>query len=235
MGEPMPGLVVPGPHEELTAELPAASQQERMGLLYRELAEWTARTESPTVFAGDCVSTIGVLAGLERKGVTASLVFFDAHGDFNTWETSPGGFIGGMPLAMLTGRGEQTIVERAGLQTLPDERVVLVDGRDLDPGEDEALEASGVRIESVLDIPYELPDGPIYLHIDGDVVDPSDMPAMNYPAPNGPSLGLVTEAVELIAETGRVVAFSLSSWNPQLPEAGIAAMACHEIALPFLD
>jgi arginase len=59
--------------------------------------------------AGDCVATMGVLAGLHDAGITPTLIWFDAHGDFNTWETTPSGFLGGMPLAMIVGRGEQTM------------------------------------------------------------------------------------------------------------------------------
>ena len=235
MGDPMDGFEVPEPHEVLDPELPDGSQQERMGVLYDALTRWVAGTEAPVVFAGDCVCIIGVLAGLQRRGVDPTLIFFDAHGDFNTWETTGSGFIGGMPLAMVTGRGEQTIVQAAGLTPLPDHRVILVDGRDLDPGEDTAIEESGIAMVSVDDLSdIDLPPGPLYVHVDGDVVDPSDMPAMNYPAPDGPLLAEVSDAIDRLAATGRVVAFSLSSWNPELFGAEQAAAACAHLAAPFV-
>ncbi|MCP4307108.1 MAG: arginase family protein [bacterium] len=234
MGDAMPGFAVPEPHEILDPQLPDADPQHRMAVLYNELAGWVAKTDDPVVYAGDCVSTIGVLAGLQRRRVNPSLLFFDAHGDFHTWETSQSGFIGGMPLAMLTGRGEQTIVAGAGLTTLSDERVVLVDGRDLDLGEDEAVATAGIDHQSVADLVDHVPDGPLYVHVDGDVVDPNDMPAMNYPAPNGPSLAEVRQAMISLQATGRVVAFSVSSWNPALPGADVAAAATAHLAAPFL-
>jgi len=235
MGESMSGFEVPEPREALSPHLPEASPQARMGVLYREVADRVAATTNPVVYAGDCVSTIGVLAGLEQRGILPTLLFFDAHGDFHTWETSQSGFIGGMPLAMLTGRGEQTIVEAAGLTPVPDERVVLVDGRDLDPGEDAALAAAGIRHVAVGQIAEGIPSlGPLYVHVDGDVVDPAEMPAMNYPAPAGPSLNDVRMAMEYLAGTGRVVAFSISSWNPALPGADVAAAATRQLAAPFL-
>ena len=236
MGDPMPGFEVPEPHETLTPELPEGTPQERMGVLYREAANWVARTDSPVVYAGDCVSTIGVLAGLEQRDIYPTLLFFDAHGDFHTWETSQSGFIGGMPLAMLSGRGEQTIVAGAGLTPLPDDRVFLVDGRDLDPGEDEAVATAAIGHLSVDEIAHSIPaTGPLYVHVDGDVVDPNDMPAMNYPAANGPSLQDVRTAMVHLAAAGRVVAFSISSWNPALPGADIAATAMLQLAAPFLE
>lgn len=236
MGDPMPGFEVPEPHETLTPDLPDADPQHRMAVLYRELADWVAKTENPVVYACDCVSTIGVLAGLQRRGIHPTLLFFDAHGDFHTWETSQSGFIGGMPLAMLTGRGEQTIAAGAGLTPLSDDRAILVDGRDLDPGEGEAVAAADIGHISVREITDSIPPfGPLYVHVDGDVVDPNDMPAMNYPAPNGPSLPDVRTAMVHLAATGRVVAFSVSSWNPELPGADVAAAATLQLATPFLS
>ena len=247
MGDPIEGLAVPEPVTVLAPDLHGGSAQERMAELYRMLAELVASDEQPVVYAGDpsdeqpvvyagdCVSTIGMLAGLERKGLAPTLVFFDAHGDFNTWDTTPSGFIGGMPLAMLTGRGERSIVSGTGLTPLADDRVILVDGRDLDPGEDRALADSDVRLVSVSEAPDAIPPRrDIYVHVDADVVDPIDMPAMNYPAPGGPPLGDVTAALRAIAATGRVVAFSVSTWNPALPGADVAAEATRQIVAPFL-
>ena len=235
MGDPMPGFEVPEPHETLEPELPNGDAQHRMGVLYNHLADWVAGTERPVVYAGDCVCIIGVLAGLEQRGIEPTLIFFDAHGDFHTWDTSQSGFIGGMPLAMVTGRGEQTIVTGAGLTVLPDERVVLVDGRDLDPGEDEAVATSGISHISVDKLAHSIPpSGPLYVHVDADVVDPGDMPAMNYPAADGPSLIAVRMAMIHLATTGRVVAFSISSWNPALPGAAVAAAATKRLAAPFI-
>jgi arginase len=235
MGEPMEGFEVPAPFVELRPDLPDGSAQERMAVLYRELAAAVATRDRPVVYAGDCVSTIGVLAGLQQAGIDATLVFFDAHGDFNTWETSPSGFLGGMPVAMLTGRGEQTIVEGAGLAVLPDERVVHVGARDLDPGEDAALAGSDITVVSVDELAHtDLPPGPLYVHVDVDVVDPEELPAVNYPAPGGPSVAETRRALIHLAATGRVVAFSISSWNPALPGADRAAAATLRLVEPFL-
>jgi len=234
MGDPMPGIDVPDPHEVLEAALPDADPQHRMGVLYDHLAAWVAADAHAVVYAGDCVSVIGVLAGLQRMEIDPTLLFFDAHGDFNTWETSPSGFIGGMPLAMVTGRGEQTIVTGAGLTPLSDERVFLVGARDLDPGEVDALAKSAVTRVSVAELADGLVPGPLCIHVDLDVVDPTEMPAMNYPAPGGPSLEAVCSVMTQLAATGRVAAVSFSSWNPDLPGAGVAAAAAGRVAAPFL-
>jgi arginase len=234
MGERMVGFDVPEPHSLLDPPLPEGSPQERMAVLYDHLAAAVAGASRPVVYAGDCVSIIGTMGGLQRAGRDATLIFFDAHGDFNTWETTPSEFLGGMPLAMITGRGEQTIVDGAGTRVLDDARVWLVGARDIDPGEDALIAASGitaVSVEQVLD--KAVPGGPLHVHVDLDVVDPAEMPAMNYPAPAGPSVATVARAVQHLA-TGDVAAFSISSWNPALPGADQAATAAQRIAAPFL-
>jgi arginase len=230
MGERLEGFEVPAPFVEVQPSLPAGTAQERMAVLYRELADHVAGRNDPVVYAGDCVSTIGVLAGLQQRGVDATLVFFDAHGDFNTWETTPTGFLGGMPLAMLTGRGEQTIVVGAGLRVLPDQRVLHVGARDLDPEEAVALADSGIAACGVEEVStIDLPPGPLYVHVDVDVVDPMEVPATNYPAPGGPSVEDVLVPLTRLARTKRVVVMSVSSWNPALPGADRAAAAVRRL------
>jgi arginase len=233
MGEPMPFLGQVSADVEVAPDLPDGAPQTRMGALYRALADLVAADEEPRVIAGDCVAVIGVLAGLQRRGVDPTLLWFDAHGDFHTWETTGSGFLGGMPLAMVTGRGEQTIVEAAGQEPLADDRVVLVGARDLDAGEDVAVAASGMRVAEVAEVPDLDLEGPLYVHLDVDVVDPGDLPAVNYPAPNGPSLAVTLDAMEHLAGTGRIVAFSVSSWNPAYPRAEEAAAVTLRLAAPF--
>ena len=95
-------------------ELPPGERIERMGRLYdalaAEVAAAVAAGQRPVSIAGDCCAAIGVLAGLQRAGQQPTLLWFDAHGDFNTWDTPPSGFLGGMPLAMAVGLGEQTLL-----------------------------------------------------------------------------------------------------------------------------
>ncbi len=185
------------------------------------------RGERPISICGDCCSAIGVLAGLQRAGTNPTLIWFDAHGDFNTWETTPSGFLGGMPLAMIVGRGEQRLVEAAGLRNQPERQVILTDARDLDPGEREALEGSSVRrVGDVRMLLQALPLGPLYVHFDTDVVTPTDAPAQNYLARGGPSASELADVFAHLARTARVVAISVSSWNPDLDEDGRTQRVC---------
>ncbi len=207
-------------------QLPEGEPQERMIELYRPLAKAVMsavhKGERPVSVAGDCCTTIGVLAGLQQAGMEPNLIWFDAHGDFNTCETSPSGFLGGMPLAMLVGRGELTMGNGSGQEVLPESRVVLTDARDLDPEEMIAVKESAVRhlpdVAMLLDSP--LPAGPIYVHFDTDVINPTEAPAMNYLAEGGPSVSALRRVFDYLADSGQVAAVSLSSWNPEMDEDG---------------
>ncbi|TMF90521.1 MAG: arginase family protein [Chloroflexi bacterium] len=206
------------PAEVVEPALPQASAQARLGVLYKALAERVRDLDQPRVQVGDCVACLGVLAGLQKKGLDPAIVWLDAHGDFNTWETTPSGFLGGMPLAMLAGLGEQTIMDAVHATPVAGERILLVGARDLDTGEDTNLEGAGVRQVDVEDLTADkLPESPIYLHLDCDVVAIEEMPSVNYPAAGGPGAAAVREAVERVFASGRVVGFSFTSGGPGKP------------------
>jgi arginase len=123
---------------------------------------------------------------------------------------------------MLVGRGEQTIMDQVGAKPLPEEMVILSDGRDLDPGEREALADSDiVHLEIATDLlDYELPSGPIWVHFDTDVIDANIAPAMNYPVAGGPSEAELHQIYSSLAGTGQISAVSMSTWNPELDQDG---------------
>lgn len=208
-------------------DFPDGEKTVRMSKLYRALADEVREAlldgKRPVSIAGDCCATIGVLAGLQQAGIEPTLVWFDAHGDFNTWETTPSGFLGGMPLAMAVGLGQQTLLEGAGLRPWPESKVILTDARDLDPGERENVAASAIThlpdAGRLLE-PGTIPDGPLYVHFDVDILDPAEAPAMNYPAPGGPSAAQLAEIFRRLAATGRLVALSVSLWEPELDKDG---------------
>jgi arginase len=168
------------------------------------------------------------MAGLARAGVRPVLLWLDAHGDFNTHETTISGFVGGMPLAMLTGRGRQDLLQAVGFEPMPDRDVVLCDARNLDPREQELLAASGVRrVSSLDDALAALPaDRPVYVHVDVDVVNGAELSKTLYPEPGGPSKADVSRALARLRETREVVAVSMTAWSPAIDADGQAAEYC---------
>jgi len=205
--------------------LPESTVMERMSVLHGSLAnaveEICVAGEIPVSIAGDCCAAIAMLAGLRRAVLNPLLIWFDAHGDFNTMETSPSGFLGGMPLAMLVGRGDQTFLEALDLDPIEEERVILTDGRDLDPGERELVSRSSVtHLQNTLELmDYSFSDQPLWVHFDTDILDPEDVPAQNYPAPGGIRADELKEVFKYLANTGLICGISLSSWAPDLPGA----------------
>jgi arginase len=224
--EPVPQLgLLGGPQWQLNrpGELKGDTTQQRLISLYEGIVDFVADTaaagERPVSVAGDCITTHAVLTGLQRAGISPILVWFDAHGDFNTWETSPSGFLGGMPLAMLVGRGEQTIANALGMKSQPENRVLLTDARDLDPEERKAVQSSDVRHVAEIDDlqwPDEWAGAPVYVHFDCDVVNPDEVPAVPYPASGGPSADTVRQVLRRLARDTNLVAVSLSAWDPNM-------------------
>lgn len=194
-------------------------QTESLAPIHQALAEAVAsiaaRGERPLAILGDCCQVIPLVAGLDRAGVRPTLVWLDSHGDFNTWETTPSGFLGGMPLAMLTGRGDQRMLRALGLAPIADARVVLSDGRDLDPGERDLVLASGIRfLPDLDDLPAALPAGPLHVHFDTDLLDATEAPAFLYAVPGGPSARRMRALLAALMATGRVVAVSVTAaWD----------------------
>ncbi|GAB2512077.1 arginase family protein [Nocardiopsis aegyptia] len=226
LDEYLPDFRLPwrGHTETVAEELPDSDLWSRMAVLHEAVAARVADEiragRTPTVLSGDCMVALGTVAGVQRAGVDAAVVWFDAHGDVQTMETSTSGYAGGIPLRVLAGYRPDPAMDRLGLRAIAEERLLLVDGRDLDPPEAEYLDASEVRRSAVADLGAgDLPEGPLLLHVDLDVIDPDEVPGMLFPTPGGPSGGAVVEAVHRVLDTGRVAAVSVGcTWRPDRDE-----------------
>lgn len=157
------------------------------------VAAATARGRFPLVLSGGCLSSVGVLTGLQRSGMDPAVVWIDAHGDFNTEETSVSGYWDGMSLASVCGLSLREVREGIGLRPLGVDRVVHLAGRSFDP-----LESENVWRLGLAAIPPDqiagteslerLASSQLYLHVDVDGLDPGDAPAVGFPEPGGPKL-----------------------------------------------
>ncbi len=216
LDEHLPGLSAALPEAVVvTVDSPDAGVPAVPLAVCRAVADEVAAGAS-VVLSGDCTTGLGVVAGLQRRGLDVGIVWFDAHGDFNTPATSPSGYLGGMPVAIAAGRGDHEAGSALGLRTVPETDIVLVGVRDLDPREADALAGSEVRTVEVTGLTAEvLPDRPLYLHVDLDVVDGGDVPGLRYPVVPGPTLDDVLAAVGRVADCGRVVAVGVAAtWEP---------------------
>jgi arginase len=205
-----PDLPAPATHDELT----------RMAALYEQVAQAVpaaANNDSPlTVVSNDCTVSIGLAAGLQRVGLDPAVVWIDAHGDLQTMETSSSGYIGGMALRFLLGYRSESIAGPLGLRPPAEDRVMLVDARDLDPAEADYVESTALRRLPIADLTAaDLPDGPLLVNFDLDTLDPAELVNARYQAPEGPELSATLRAVRTIIGTGRVAAFNIAcTWDP---------------------
>jgi arginase family enzyme len=161
------------------------------------------------VVGGECTLVAGTIPGALAVDPDLVLVYFDAHGDFNTLATTPSHFVGGMCLAHVCGRKIAPLLW-PGVRTIAEERVVLVGARDLDPGESDNLARSKVR-----QLPFDAHSDaaglaalvrrkPVWIHVDVDVLDPTAMAAVDFPVAGGPSLRALCDVLGAIAGAGRV-------------------------------
>jgi len=170
----------------------------------------------PLILGGDCLVSIGVVAGLRRAlAEDFGILWFDAHGDFNTPDTTLSGYLGGMPLACCCGRGLEQLREAAGLaQPVNEAHVVMLGVRDLDPPEKALLDTTPVRVFAPAQVPGFTGDArPTYLHFDIDALDPAHAPGVNYPAPHG--LDPATAIAAARKARPHLAAFSLTAVDPE--------------------
>jgi arginase len=195
------------------------------------------------VLGGDCNVALGVVAAL--SGSASGVVWFDAHGDFNTPESSPSGFLDGMPLAIACGICHRHIWEALDGEPVPESRVAHVGGRDLDPDEQRLLSASRVSVVSALALGRQAPADAlapalaaisgrrgsrprrpneqrtvenVYVHVDLDVLDPTMAPAVDYAAPGGLEPDELIQALHAVGERFAIPVVSLTAFDPEQPD-----------------
>lgn len=202
-------------------------------LLSNEVKNTISAGRFPLVLAGNCNSCLGNIAGLgpDRSGV----VWFDAHGEFNTPETTQSGFLDGMPLAMATGRCWKELAKTIpGFAPVKESNVILVGARDLDDEEQRQLEQSNINlirsegladsaildsIESALLSLRDHVKG-IYLHIDMDAFEIGDGAANHYGATGGLSVELIEDAIALVKKHFIIKAATIASFDPACDTRG---------------
>ena len=185
-----------------------------------------AAGELPIVVAGSCDSCLGTLGGFDHAG--CGVVWLDAHGDFNTPESTVSGFFAGMSLAMIVGHCYRAYWREIGDATPIAEDEVLAFGiRDLSPDEERRrLERSAIRVSGTAadDVRASLDElarrvRDVYLHVDLDALDPEVAPGIvDAPVPGGLSLEELEEIVRSVTSRCRVRAAAVTTFNPALDE-----------------
>jgi len=181
------------------------------------------------VLEGDCTHAVGAIGGLSQAKGSPGVVWFDAHGDLNTMETTTSGYLGGMPYAVALGWDLEDWRLAARLeQPVRPEAAALIGASDLDPPEVEALQRHPIlyidavemmqpgaaeRVQAALK-PRAGEAKAWYLHVDLDVAGPEEVPGGLTPAPHWPPRQHIIEAARAAAQTVPVKVASIAVYNP---------------------
>jgi len=184
------------------------------------------RRRLPIIFANRCAASLATITAMLRHRPDTKIVWFDAHGDFNTPATSPTGYLGGMVLSALCGLWDSGF--DAGLQ--PD-RVILAGTRALDPGESKLTAEQGVRVVAAEDGTIDggaliaaIGGASVWLHIDTDVIDPRYLPA-EYRIEQGLRPSALHALLRNIVRTSELVGLELAEFEaPKNPKQSFRAV-----------
>ncbi len=191
------------------------------------------------VLAGDDTAAVGVVAGVlqAEPEATIGLVWLDAHGDFNTPETSYSGILAGMPVAVIAGLAGPLWREAAGLRApIATDRIMLAGIRELDEREEELIRATDARLVRSADLADKAAFAAsverlarrcthLCLHVDLDVLDPRFVPSASTPSANGLTIEQAASAMAAVLATGKVASVCVSSINPGAGTRGERSVA----------
>jgi arginase len=198
----------------------------------------------PLILGGDHSIAIGTIAGVAKHYENLGVIWYDAHGDLNTAETSPSGNIHGMPLAVSLGIGHPSLTEIGGYAPkIKPENVVIIGARALDDGEKELIKKIGLKvytmheidrlgmakvIEETISYLKERTDG-VHLSLDLDGLDPNEAPGVGTPVMGGISYRESHLAMEMLEESGIITSAEFVEVNPILDEKNKTASAAVEL------
>ena len=196
----------------------------------------------PIILGGDHSIAIGSVSGLaahyKKQNQKVGVIWFDAHADMNTPETSPSGNIHGMPFASILGKGADELTNIKGFRPkVSPEHCVLIGARSVDPEEASVLKSSGVRVFTMRDVDERgmnkiveeaiaiATRGTVGFHctMDMDFVDPDYAPGVGTPVPGGPTYRESHLAMEMIADSTKMLSFELAEVNPVFDTANRTA------------
>ncbi len=197
------------------------------------------RGEAALVLAGDDTAAVGVVAGLQQAdgaGAPIGVLWIDAHGDFNTPETSYSGILAGMTVAILTGlAGPQWRAAARLAAPVPTDRILLAGTRDLDEKERALIRSTSATIVSSDDIRNGAGAAAIErlasrcavlsVHLDLDVLDPHLVPSSTTPAANGLTIRETSALLSAALATGKVASLIVNSLNPGGGQRGAKSIA----------
>jgi arginase len=174
---------------------------------------------TPILIGGDCGSELGAIEHAARRHPGVAVVWFDAHPDLNTPETSPSGVFNGMVLRALHGEGEESL---RATPPLDPARTVLVGARSIDPGEEAFIAEHGIPVlgadpAALVEAVAATGATAVYVHVDLDVLDPTDFTGLQLPEPFGLTGAEVVAAIRALRERFDLVGAGITEFQPASP------------------
>jgi arginase family enzyme len=192
---------------------------------------------APVLLAAECSIGISTLPSIARIRPDAKFLWLDAHGDYNTPDTTGSEYLGGMALSGACGEWDAELE----LGFVDPSRVVLAGGRDFDGPERELIDASGMTVVTGRDImeedfPAALGGDPVYIHLDLDVLDKDELPVL-FPTEGGLEIAELREVLARVAEGREVIGFEVTNFQAPIDELErmLGATAVRRVVEPLLD
>jgi arginase len=231
----------PRPKAHNVAEIVRASEE-----LAKVVADIVKAGNIPVVLGGDHSMGMGTIAGLDRAGKRAGVIWIDAHGDINTPETTPSGNVHGMPFAVALGlAGDPFPASLRG--TTDGTHGVLLAVRDIDSGEKDNIKKAGVTAITMADIDrigmaaamekailVAGRAGAIHLSLDMDALDPREAPGVGTPVRGGLTYREAQLAMEMLAASGKLRSIEVAEVNPILDSHNATASLAVELVASAL-
>jgi arginase len=205
--------------------------------------------EFPLILGGDHSIALGSITGVARVYEDTGVLWIDAHGDFNTHETTPSGNIHGMVLSALAGLGHPSLTNLGGWSPkIHTQTIVIVGARDLDEQEQMLLREHQIHVFTMTDIDQrgmsavmqeavalasQATHG-IHLSLDMDALDPREAPGVGTPVRGGLTYREAHLAMELVASSGRLISMDVVEVNPILDRENATAHLAVELILSAL-
>lgn len=237
----METLAIGNPHLKYLEPIVQASEE-----LASKVSTALLAQEFPLILGGDHSIALGSISGVAKVHQPLGVIWVDAHGDFNTEETTPSGNVHGMILAALAGLGDKHLTDVGGWSPKLDKnRIVIIGARNLDTGEQDLLRANNIHVFTMSNIDRRgisvimqeaieitgANNAPIHLSLDMDSLDPNEAPGVGTPVRGGLSYREAHFAMEMISDCGRMVSMDVVEVNSILDRENATALLAVDLIL----
>jgi len=215
--------------------------------LCQQLAQ-SVKTESrrrrfPILLTGNCISSVAVVAGL--GGANLGILWLDAHGEFNTPETTESGYLDGMGISVMTGTCWKRLSARIpGYSAIDPKTIIHVGGRSFDKGEHERLTDTGVcvirsadfdtnsLVSAVRDLTKQVER--LYVHVDLDVIDSQEISLSDFAEPDGLSVEQIRQTIQCAADQLPIAGVGVAGFDPSYDTDRTGCQVVVDVLTPIL-